>query len=69
MTRLLSKEEVKRLTLYSHAHRARLEAAGSFPRRIRIGQGPRGRVGYLESEIMEWIAQRVQARDKPDSSR
>jgi len=69
MTRFLSKNEVKQLTLYSHAHRARLEDAGKFPKRVRLGSGPRSRVGYVESEIMEWIAQHIQQRDKPDSSR
>ncbi len=68
MTRFLSKNEVKQLTLYSHTHRARLTAAGKFPMPCKLGNGPRARVGYLESEIMEWIERRVQTRDKPDSS-
>ena len=63
--KLLSKNEVKALTLYSHAHRARLEESGKFPKRVRLGEGPRSRVGYIESEILEWIAEHVQRRDSP----
>jgi prophage regulatory protein len=68
MTRFLSKKEVKLLTLYSHTHRARLEDSGKFPKRVRLGNGPRSRVGYVESEITEWIERKLQERDTPDSS-
>jgi predicted DNA-binding transcriptional regulator AlpA len=44
--RFLSKKEVKRLTLYSDAHRARLEADGRFLKRVRLGNGLYARVGY-----------------------
>lgn len=68
--RFLSKKEVKALTLYSDAHRARLEDAGSFPRRVRLGEGRYCRVGYVESEVHEWMQQQISKRDKPhDASR
>ena len=35
--RLLSKKQVKELVLYSYAHIDRLEAAGAFPKRVRMG--------------------------------
>jgi len=44
--KLLSKKQVRELVLYSPQHVARLEAAGLFPRRIRLGAN---RVGWLES--------------------
>jgi prophage regulatory protein len=66
--RFLSKREVRQLVLYSFAHVARLEAQGRFPKRVRLGNGPRGRVGYLESEILEWMRQRIDARDEPTRS-
>ncbi len=53
--RFLSKKEVKRLTLYSDSHRARLEDAGTFPRRKSLGNGPRCRVGYADVEVYEWM--------------
>jgi len=62
--RFLSKKEVKRLTLYSDAHRARLEADGRFPKRVRLGNGRYARVGYVESEIMEWCETKIAERDK-----
>jgi prophage regulatory protein len=62
--RFLSKKEVKALTLYSDAHRARLEEAGQFPRRVRLGNGRYARVGYVESEVVEWMQAKIALRDE-----
>lgn len=62
--RLLSAKQVKEITLYSNAHRARLEARGLFPKRIRLSDHPRGRYGYLESEIQDWIRWRLKERSE-----
>ncbi|HJN61625.1 MAG TPA: AlpA family phage regulatory protein, partial [Alphaproteobacteria bacterium] len=35
---------------------ARMEKAGTFPQRIRIGNGS---VGWLEHEVEAWLAQRM----------
>lgn len=40
--------------------------AGTFPRSVPIG---RRTVGWLEEEIELWIADRVAARDDPESKR
>jgi prophage regulatory protein len=61
--KFLSKKEVKALTLYSDAHRARLEEAGTFPKRIKLGDGRYARVGYLESEVEEWMKAAIAKRD------
>ena len=58
--RILSKRQVKDLVLYSPQHIARLEAAGKFPRRVRLGQN---RVGWVEGEVLEWLQSRIDARD------
>lgn len=63
--RLLSKRQLKELVLYSPQHIQRLENANRFPRRLRLGNGPRSRVGWIESEIIEWLQQRIDARDQP----
>jgi prophage regulatory protein len=57
--KLLSKKAVREKVLYSPAHIARLEAAGQFPKRIRLGQG---RVGWLETEVDAWLQERIDAR-------
>ena len=59
--KLLSKKAVRERVLFSYAHIARLEAAGKFPKRVRIGEN---RVGWLESEIEDWIKARIAERDK-----
>ena len=64
--RLLSKKDVREKVLYSPAHIARLEAQGLFPKRVRLSVG---RVGWLDSEVEDWIRARVAERDTPGSSR
>lgn len=60
MQRILSRTELNQLIPYSLAHVARLERAGEFPKRLKLGKC---RVGWLESEIQEWIEQRADARN------
>ena len=62
--RLLSKRQVRELVLYSPQHTARLEQAGQFPKRVRLGQA---RVGWVEQEVLDWLQERIAARDKPTS--
>ena len=63
--RLLSKRQLKELVLYSSQHVQRLENANRFPMRLRLGNGPRCRVGWIESEIMDWLQKRIDAREVP----
>jgi prophage regulatory protein len=65
--RLLSKRQVRELVLYSPQHIARLEAAGAFPKRVKLGQC---RVGWVEQEVLDWVNVRIAERDRPtDPSR
>lgn len=63
--RFLSKKQTKELVTYSFAHTARLEGEGKFPKRVRLGTG---RVAYVESEVLEWMASRIADRDKHTGS-
>ena len=58
---LVSKKQVKEMVLYSYAHIDRLEAQGLFPKRVRLGQN---RVGWVRSEIEDWIRARIEQRDR-----
>jgi prophage regulatory protein len=60
--RILSKRQVKELVLYSPQHVARLEAAGQFPKRVRLGAN---RVGWVEDEILGWLRERIDRREVP----
>jgi len=62
--RLLSKKDVRAKVLYSPAHIARLEAAGQFPKRVRLGVG---RVGWVDEEVDQWLRERIAERDTPGS--
>ena len=61
--RLVSAKELRQLVPYSRVHILRLEKMGEFPRRIRLGPSPTGRVGWRLSEIMQWIEERAAERD------
>ena len=60
--KLVSKKELKSVCgiPYSPQHIARLEKAGDFPKRIKLGQC---RVAWLLSEVEEWIDRRLDDRD------
>jgi prophage regulatory protein len=48
------------MLLYSPQHTARLEKAGLFPKRVQLGPN---RVGWVESEVLEWLEQRLAQRE------
>lgn len=52
LVRILCKKELRSYVPYTSQHIARLENAGKFPKRLQLGPN---RVGWLESEIIEWI--------------
>ena len=60
--KLVSKKELKTICgiPYSPQHIARLEAAGQFPKRIRLGQN---RVAWLLAEVEEWLDVRIAQRE------
>ena len=62
MTRkLVSKKELKSVygVPYCPAHIARLEAAGSFPKRVALGAC---RVAWVAEEVEKWIEERIAQR-------
>ncbi len=60
--RLLSKSQVKEMVLYSPQHIARLEKAGQFPKRVKLGSN---RVGWVEREVLDWLEERLARREQP----
>lgn len=59
--KLVSKKELKSVygVPYCFAHIARLEAAGSFPKRVQLGAC---RVAWVADEVEDWIEERVANR-------
>jgi prophage regulatory protein len=57
---LVVADEVARRIPYSQNHLRRLEAQGSFPKRVRIGAN---RVAWVRQEIDQWIEARLNARN------
>ncbi|MEL6503572.1 MAG: AlpA family phage regulatory protein [Pseudomonadota bacterium] len=58
---MVSKRELVKMVLYSPAHIARLEAAGQFPLRVKLGHN---RVGWIEQEVLDWLQARIDARNQ-----
>jgi prophage regulatory protein len=58
--RVISWRELSEVIPFTRQHVLRLEKAGKFPRRIRLGTR---RVGWLYSEIESWIATKANNRD------
>ena len=58
--RILSKRQLREMVLYSPQHIARLEKAGTFPKRVQIGPN---RVGWVEAEVLDWLQERMDARE------
>jgi prophage regulatory protein len=65
--RLLGYDDLKPVkgVNFSKVHLWRLERAGKFPKRVRLGQS---RYGWLDSEIDTWISQRVAERDSKQAA-
>ncbi len=58
--RLIDAVERRRLVPYSDMHIWRLERAGRFPERVKLGPG---RVSWSLREVEEWIEARKAERD------
>lgn len=61
--RVLTIEQVCILTTFTRQHLARLERAGRFPKRRRMGEN---RVVFLEHEYIAWFMARPIATPEPD---
>lgn len=59
----LSMKEVCRLTGYSRTHIYRMERAGTFPRRRKLGLN---KIAFLRSEYEEWARSRPQCVLPPE---
>lgn len=55
--RLIDKKKLRELVPFSSSHIARLEKAGDFPKRVKIGQS---RIAWSEKEVLTWIASKKQ---------
>ena len=60
--RFLSKPEVLSISGLSHVTQWRMEKRGEFPQRRQISPG---RVGWLESEILDWMESRPVSNIEP----
>ncbi|OOG62054.1 hypothetical protein B0E46_13755 [Rhodanobacter sp. B04] len=59
--RLIRLPEVRHLTGLSRTQIYRLEARGDFVKRIKLGDGPASATAWLETSVLQWIADRIAA--------
>jgi|APTNR8051073442_1049403.scaffolds.fasta_scaffold02272_13 prophage regulatory protein len=64
--RIVGEEERRLITSISRQHWWRLEREGEVPRRIPLGPN---KVGWLESELLDWVRSRAALRDQPAAER
>jgi prophage regulatory protein len=57
--RLMGNRELRGTVPYGEQQIRRLEAAGKFPRRVRLGTN---RVAWVREEVEQWLAARMQER-------
>ena len=58
--RIVTAPERREMIPYSDQHVGRLEKAGQFPKRIRLGEN---RIGWSLHELLDWIDNRKAERD------
>ena len=59
-SRLIKFPETQRLTALSRPRIYQLIAEGRFPKQVKLGSLS---VAFVESEVRDWIAERIAARD------
>jgi prophage regulatory protein len=66
--RFIAWPELEPRVPYTRQHLSRLERAGKFPKRVRVGNNQSGRVAWVASEVDAWFAARVAERDQPEAA-
>ena len=61
MPRLIKREQLRAKTGQSDSTTDRLIEAGLFPKPVKITAG---RIGWVEEEVDQWIAERIRVRDE-----
>ena len=56
---LITRPELLKLVPYTIRHIYRLEKAGKFPARVKVGAN---RVAWVQSEVLRWLELRVAGR-------
>lgn len=56
---LIRSGEIEAIVPYSMNHIRRLEEAGQFPKRVRVGAN---RVGWVRAEVEQWLNDRMGER-------
>jgi prophage regulatory protein len=65
---ILRRREVESVIGLSRSQLYAMIQRGEFPKPIKLGTGPTGAVGWLQSEIDEWVNQRIAIRNSIDVS-
>lgn len=60
--RIIDWKTLKTMVPYCRQHIARLEQVGKFPKKVRLGNGPRSRCGWVLEEVEAWIEARMSDR-------
>ena len=64
MTVLITKRQVAERVGWHPEHVMREARAGRFPQPVRLGPTAQHSVRFVESEVEEWLRQRIEERDR-----
>jgi prophage regulatory protein len=62
---LITRPELLKLVPYTIRHIYRMEKAGKFPARVKVGAN---RVAWVQSEVLRWLELRVTGRTETAST-
>ncbi len=68
MTVLLTKRQVAERVGWHPEHVMREARADRFPQPVRLGPTAQHSVRFVESEVEEWLCQRIEERDRKQAS-
>jgi predicted DNA-binding transcriptional regulator AlpA len=60
----ISPKRVEQKTSLSVREQKRREKENRFPKSVKLGVGPNGRIAYVEEEIDDWCAAQIAERDR-----
>jgi predicted DNA-binding transcriptional regulator AlpA len=62
--RLITPNIAEGISGLSQREMRRRAEQGRFPEPVKIGEGKNGRIAYVEAEVLEWVAARIEERDR-----
>ena len=64
----ISPSQTRAITTLSEREQQRRAKQGRFPRPVKLGEGPNGRIAFVKAEVQQWNAKRLAERDRGEAA-